>query len=82
MERDTGPTTTRKGNLKMKNLYNIDITDENGMVSRMGIRANNKVEAITMSMERIRGWRNKDRIQNIEVIEDAGNRELTAEDYK
>lgn len=64
-----------------KNLYTIEF-DLEGTASIINVRAKNKIEAITSAMEKVRAWRDKDRITNIKIIEDAGNRELTAEDYK
>lgn len=64
------------------NLYKIKFSYEIGGISETNVRARNKFEAITAAMERIRNWREKDRITNIEIIEDAGNKELTAEHYK
>ena len=67
--------------MDQQNLYNLEIVGELG-THTIGVRARNKVEAITKGMDRIRGWREKDRIQEIKVAEDLGNRELTYTDYK
>lgn len=64
----------------MNNLYRIEIELE-GHSSIMGVRAKNKVEAINKGMDMLNGWRNKDRITSVYITEDAGNKELTLEDY-
>lgn len=66
------------------NLYTIVIMDENGTKGQTGVKAKNKLEAINIGVERLTkgSWRAADRIKTIDVIEDAGNRELSVEDYK
>jgi hypothetical protein len=67
--------------VEKQNLYNVEIIGELG-TSSTAVKARNKTEAITKGIGRIRDWREKDRIQEIRVTEDLGNRELTHEDYK
>lgn len=62
------------------NLYHLAIKGE-GSTAKVSVRARNKVEAITKGVNMIYGWRNKDRIEDIKITEDVGNRELTQADY-
>lgn len=63
------------------NLYTIEFI-QGGTKHTVGIRARNKVEAIAQGFEKLGSWREKDSVDSINIIEDAGNAELTAADYK
>lgn len=65
----------------MENIYTVEIISR-GVKHYMHLRARNKVEAVTRGMDKLlRGWRDKDGIEEIRVIEDSRNRELGAADY-
>jgi hypothetical protein len=65
------------------NLYTITITDENGTKGTTSVKARNKIIALNKGIYTLtsKNWRAADRIANIEVKEDAGNKELSASDY-
>lgn len=67
------------------NLYTIIFTGESKEFPSkaiVNVKAKNKVVAIEVAISKLRGWRDKDRITNIEITEDAGNRELTVDAYR
>lgn len=71
----------RRRYLEMENIYTVEIISR-GIKGSVHLRARNKVEAVTRGMDKIlRGWRDKDGIEEIRVIEDSRNRELGAADY-
>jgi hypothetical protein len=80
--RGWGPSSSpkRKATYFMK-LYTIEFTI-GGTVHGVSVRARNKIEAVATGFSKLRGWRQKDLVDEIRIIEDNGNREATADDYK
>ncbi|RRJ62381.1 hypothetical protein EHV15_05020 [Paenibacillus oralis] len=67
----------------LDNLYTIIFKYEGGGIqSSVSVRAKNKVFALGKAFDKLKGWRDKDRVVSFDIIEDASNRELTAADYK
>ncbi|MFS8304182.1 hypothetical protein [Bacillus altitudinis] len=68
------------------NNYKVKFTHTYGeeyYTSYTSVKGRNKIDAINRAINRLVGWREKDRITNIEISEEhAGNKELTYEDYK
>ncbi|CAN7622753.1 hypothetical protein LJR153_004692 [Paenibacillus sp. LjRoot153] len=62
-------------------LYTIELTVR-GIVHGFTVRARNKIEAVAAGFSKLRGWREKDEVDEIRIIEDNGNPKATAEDYK
>ena len=62
-------------------LYTIIFTNESGSKTSISVRQKNKVLAVNEAFTGIRSWREKDKVVQIDIVEDAGNEEATAEDY-
>ncbi|KOP64342.1 hypothetical protein AMS62_03025 [Bacillus sp. FJAT-18019] len=62
-------------------LYTIIFTSETGTKGEVTLREKNKITAVNEAFKKIGSWRAKDKVVNIEIIEDVGNEEATASDY-
>jgi hypothetical protein len=63
------------------NLYTIEFVLEGNTTRTVDIRARNKIEAVTEAYNKLPGWRTKDSVVSINILEDKNN-ETTAENYR